>query len=153
MDLYWAIFTWMLFHTLIEKTRDIFYINKYKEIFNLIKSICDELPCPDCRRHAKGYLSNINIEHLTTRELFKRMLYDFHNNVNDRLGKSHYSYSDLIKYKNYNMSYILTHFRQFYSRQYGGILQLGLSSNKNKRIVVCNRVMNWFRANWSEFNH
>ena len=53
MELYWAIYTWMLFHTLIEKTDDVFYTNKYREIFNLIINVCNELPCIICRQHAK----------------------------------------------------------------------------------------------------
>ena len=153
MELYWAISTWILFHTLIEKTSDPFYINNYKEMFTLIKKICDELHCPICRKHASEYLNNININELLTKEMFKRMLYDFHNDVNKRLGKPHYSYSKLISYKNYDMSTVLINFRNFYCKSYGGILQLGLSSNKNNRVFVCNQVMNWFKIHWGEFNH
>jgi hypothetical protein len=153
MELYWALYTWMLFHALIEKSSEEFYKIKYKEIFNLIRSVCLELPCPVCRRHAIEYLKNINIQHLTTREMFREMLYNFHNNVNARLGKPLYGYNNLVTYNNYNMAHILVHFKRFFSRRYGGILQIGLSSNQNKRISVAINVMTWFKAHWSEFNH
>jgi hypothetical protein len=153
MELYWAIYTWMLFHTLIEKTDDMFYTNKYREIFNLIINVCNELPCIICRQHAKNYLNSINISQLTTREQFKRMLFDFHNNVNSRVGNPQYHYNNLLNYKNYNMSTILVNFRRFFSKPYGGVLQIGLQSNRYKRINVTNMVFQWFGEHWYQFNH
>ena len=56
-DLEWAISTWHLFHFIGEKISDKFYIENKEEIINMIKTICYNLPCPDCAGHATYYLN------------------------------------------------------------------------------------------------
>jgi hypothetical protein len=153
MRLYWAISTWMLFHVLIEKISDTFYLNKRYEIWKMLVLVCSELPCPICRSHAVQYLKNIDGSRLATRENFKRFMFDFHNDVNNRIGKPVIDYSQIDMYKNYTISTALTYFDKFYSKRYNGVLSIGLQSNMIERRVVLTKVVEWFRKYWGVLYH
>ena len=78
----WSIPTWTFFHTLAELINNTFYINNTGTILNLIKKICSNLPCPECRAHASLYMNRIRIDNVKTKEDFRMMLFTFHNSVN-----------------------------------------------------------------------
>ena len=56
----WSIPTWMLFHGLAEKIDEDYYKQNNKKVFDIINTICQNLPCPFCRVNATKYL-NINM--------------------------------------------------------------------------------------------
>ena len=60
-ELLWAVSTWQLFHTMIEKASEEFFIKNKNIFFEIIKNICNNLPCPDCAEHARYVMNNINI--------------------------------------------------------------------------------------------
>ena len=92
----------MLFHGMAEKIDETFYKNNKEEVLNIIKIICDNLPCPYCRQNASKYLK-INMRNIETKEDLKLFLYRFHNDVNKKLKKKHFSESILNKYKTINI--------------------------------------------------
>ena len=44
-----GLFLWMFFHGIAEKVDETYYKNNYKDIFGIIHTICQNLPCPYCR--------------------------------------------------------------------------------------------------------
>ena len=99
MSKIWSNPTWTFFHVFAEKVSEQFY-NRNRDIcLQIIKSICNLLPCPVCRVHATNYMRRINIRQLNTKNNFKRMLFVFHNHVNRRLRKPLFKEHELIKYK------------------------------------------------------
>ena len=86
-----------------------------EEVLNIIKIICDNLPCPYCRQNASKYLK-INMRNIETKEDLKLFLYRFHNDVNKKLKKKHFSESILNKYKTIN---ILQAYKWFDNKFYG----------------------------------
>ena len=57
--------------------------SKYKE---LVELVCELLPCMECRKHANIYLQANRLK-VTDRESLAMYLFNFHNEVNERLGK------------------------------------------------------------------
>ena len=98
MSKVWANPVWFFFHGLAEKVHEDFY-NKHKgACLNIVKSVCNILPCPLCRREATTYMSRITIHHIPTKEHFKQLLYDFHNYVNKKTRKRPFPKGGLEKY-------------------------------------------------------
>lgn len=56
---------------------------RYREFLTLLSQT---LPCKKCRRHFRTYLRR-SPPCLRTRQAFKKWMIDFHNWVNERLGK------------------------------------------------------------------
>ena len=55
----WSVPTWMFFHGIAEKVDETYYKNNYKDIFDIIRTICQNLPCPYCREHATDYCKTL----------------------------------------------------------------------------------------------
>ena len=56
----WGNATWYLFHTLAYKLKD----NRHDIVAIMVEyiiTICNQLPCPDCKEHALRYLKIRNI--------------------------------------------------------------------------------------------
>jgi hypothetical protein len=55
------------------------------------------MPCEQCRNHMTEYLRTVEWDKvLTTKETCMRFVWEFHNSVNQRLGKPLYSWDQLI---------------------------------------------------------
>lgn len=120
---FWGMPTWLLFHALAEKADEKKYAIHYKIFWEFIKDICGGLPCPYCQSHAVGYVSRIPLHNINTKEKLKMVLYDFHNSVNVRTGKSKESTSILEKYKSANLKKILELFINRFFVSYIGTRQ------------------------------
>ena len=102
MSRLWAPPTWYFFHTFAEKINPRFYQYNVKSCFSLIKQVCYNLPCPDCRYHATTYINKIHLRDVSTKEDLKFVLFTFHNFVNRRLGKPIFTWDQLELYKRAN---------------------------------------------------
>jgi hypothetical protein len=91
----WGPPIWFLFHTLAEKVKPSSFQSIRSQLLNTIYIICLNLPCPLCSAHAKEYMNRINFNSIQTKEDMKRMLFDFHNEVNKRKGFPIYSIFEL----------------------------------------------------------
>tara|TARA_Y100000385_G_scaffold132161_1_gene137434 strand:+ start:517 stop:960 length:444 start_codon:yes stop_codon:yes gene_type:complete len=114
-ELYWGKLTWGLFHTIAEKIQDPKELNKIK---NLIVTVCQNLPCPHCRDHAKTYLNKKSIQKLVqTSGDLKKYLWEFHNVVNVRTKKKIQPPEILQQYTNVHFMNLLnkwvTYFKVF----------------------------------------
>ena len=55
----WGPPIWIFFHTITTKVKDGLDVNVYKGLFRIIKTICKNLPCPECSSDATQFLSKI----------------------------------------------------------------------------------------------
>lgn len=94
----WGTPTWYLFHTLAEHIDEEFYRKNANMVCNFIKSVCANLPCQDCRKHAVQYTRvTLQQRYVPTKEALKQYLFDFHNSVNMRTRKPKFTNYDLYK--------------------------------------------------------
>lgn len=146
---HWGPPVWALFHTMIEKVNEESFQIIGPQMFNLIKQICQYLPCPDCANHATIFLNKVNAKTILTKINFKMMLFTFHNAVNKKKGYPIYNSSDLEKYSTYNLPEVFQAFAQTYNKKVGN-LKLMTESMGRKRTLIF--VSAWFKQNHQHFN-
>tara|TARA_B100000902_G_scaffold387330_1_gene431257 strand:+ start:3518 stop:3973 length:456 start_codon:yes stop_codon:yes gene_type:complete len=117
----WGNITWYLFHTLSYKLK---YDNEenIKNLFKIIKDICNNLPCVICKNHANVFLSRVNYNNLKTKENLINLMFIFHNEVNEKNNTSIFTknqHDDL--YKKANTSLIIKYFIKIWSFKEGYI--------------------------------
>jgi hypothetical protein len=136
----WGKPTWYLFHTLAEKVKeDAFPLIKH-ELFNIIKIICINLPCPICATHAKNYIENIQIYSITNKEQFKDMLFQFHNTVNVRKNYPEFPKDQLSIYSSANLENITKYFMMSFKDKSRNVRMI---SNEMFRNMVLTQVSKW----------
>jgi hypothetical protein len=79
-----------------------------KRMSAFIEALPVLLPCKDCSEHAKEYLSNHSVcDAVKNRQSLYTFLWNFHNHVNERLGKPQISLKDSLKiYNRGNSAYL-----------------------------------------------
>jgi len=143
----WGPPIWTLFHVLAEKINENAYPFFVKQLFDVIKMICSALPCPECTQDAIIFLGKIKLQDLKTKNDFKNMIYIFHNHVNVKKRKPLYNYSNLEKYKKYNIINVLNRFISVYHTR--GNMNL-LAESFRRQLIVKN-IKNWFNRNFRIF--
>lgn len=98
----WGGITWVFLHTLSYKVHPEHYRQTKNELWDHIKQLCSNLPCPDCASHAMQYLKKIKTPE--TKEQLIRLLVDFHNVVNRRIGKPAFPIQAIDKYATVDLS-------------------------------------------------
>ena len=107
----WGQPVWFFFHTIAEKVKPESFAIIRMELFQLVTSICKNLPCPTCSQHAATYLANTNINTIQTKDQLIDFFYTFHNDVNKRKGFSQFPRELLQeKYSKANTLNIVNHF-------------------------------------------
>ena len=95
----WGNATWYLFHTLAQKLKPEFK-SEVPILFSHIVTICNNLPCPDCQKHAQQVIQRANKALITdSRENLIEYLWLFHNSVNKRIKQPEYPKESLDLYK------------------------------------------------------
>lgn len=62
------------------------FVQYRDELLHVVRSIGNNLPCPDCARHATQFLGKVDVRGLYSKDQFRRFLCEFHNEVNRRKG-------------------------------------------------------------------
>jgi len=93
----WTNYTWYVIHTVclnayLRQKEFQENIDYYKKFLSLLQQ---ELPCPECSEHCYEYLRNNRIDEKTDMHLWAT---NFHNNVNERLGKKKFSPSETKRF-------------------------------------------------------
>ena len=145
----WGKTTWVFLHTLAEKINDDFYIKNRHTILDMVRKICYNLPCPFCVSHASMYINNVSIKNIPDKKSFGKMLFDFHNSVNNRRGEPFYPYNKLIEYQKVNMEMALRNFSAIYGKRYSRMLRVGMSSTEKRRAKLTYSIVQWCRSNWN----
>ena len=145
----WGEPTWFLFHTLAEKIKPEYYQEIQPELLNLIYTICSNLPCPTCAKHATQYLNAINFKTLSTKESLKLMLFRFHNEVNKRKGIVEFPIEQLsVKYSAANTVNIIHNFMPHFEDKSGN---MKLIADNLYRSRVALQIRAWFNKNIGYF--
>jgi len=108
--------TWLFFHTLIANIPESQYVAK--DVLSQIKAVCAVLPCPDCAAHATAYLSKIEPKHVPFKEDFRRMLWTFHNSVNQRTHKPAFAFDKLSIYSRTTLRKIFDVFAEKFTKRH-----------------------------------
>lgn len=93
----WGPPVWFFFHTLAEKVHESKFEDLKADIMDIIRSVCNTLPCPICAEHATNYMKKIHDSSIQTKDDLKLMLFQFHNEVNKRKGYQEFPLSELNK--------------------------------------------------------
>jgi hypothetical protein len=145
----WGEPTWFLFHTLAEKIKPEYYPEIQKELLNIIYTICSNLPCPNCAKHATEYLNAMNFNTLTTKDSLRIMLYNFHNAVNRRKGFPEFPYEELSKkYSAANTVNIIYNFMPYFEDKVGSIRLIADNLHRSR---VALQLRAWFNKNIGAF--
>ncbi len=143
----WGEPTWWFLHTVAHKVVD--FPKVRSGLLNIIYQTCVNLPCPVCAKHAKTYLDGINFNTIQTKEDLKRVLFVFHNVVNERKGVPLFPADELdAKYSTANTRNIFNNFiRHFQDRNRSP----GLIADDLFRAKLAREFVGWFNANGSFF--
>jgi len=146
----WGEPVWFLFHTLAHKVKDAEFANIKNELFANIVSICYNLPCPKCAKHATEYMKKINIHSIQTKEDLKKMLFVFHNNVNREKGYPMFEFDKLDeKYEKANTKNIIYHFiNQFNVKDFN----VNMINSNLQRNMFLNKFKVWLSQNIQHFD-
>ena len=112
----WGPAIWYFFHGIAEKISPDKFQDQKSNLFYILNIVCDNLPCPDCSQHAVAELKKININNITSQDIYKQLLLEFHNRVNTRLNKPIFTREELDnKYKFVNLYSIMHNFNIAYN--------------------------------------
>ena len=148
-NVYWGEPTWTFFHTLIEKIKDEEYNTEKKHILQLIKNICNNLPCPDCKKHASKYLSKVTIRHVETQDMFKNLLFTFHNDVNKRTRTQVEQEQILDQYKEKILKDVFINFVRVFSKP---VHNNRLMMDCMKRNILMKKIVSYIQDNFHKYN-
>lgn len=140
----WGEPTWFFLHCLAERVHESSFDKIRGSMINLIVQLCNNLPCPECSKHASEYLKKINFQTITTKTQLKRMLWEFHNNVNERKGYAFFPLSGLSQYEKADFPKIVTDFFYHYKKRH---YSMRLISDNMHRKDIAKNIENWLRQN------
>ena len=136
----WGPYVWQLFHSLAEMIHEDAFVKHRKEIVNIIKQICQTLPCNYCARHAKEYTRRLFPHHLRSKEQLKQYLFDFHNVVNKKTLKSKFTNFEI--YKKINLKQVIINFNIIFSKRTSRVSGFTDIITRKKIIKNLNEFMN-----------
>ena len=145
----WGEPTWFLFHTLAQKVREETFQVIRTELLNIIYTICNNLPCPDCAKHATVYMNGINFASIQSKEQLKDLLFTFHNEVNKRKSIPLFNRGDLdAKYNVANLVPIIQNFMKHFRDKHASIHMIANDLHR-KRLSI--KLSEWFQSNLNYF--
>jgi hypothetical protein len=147
----WGEPTWTLFHTLAQKIDENHFSQLSKELFDLIKTICHTLPCPDCSMHASQYVAKVNWSGIRSKRDLIAVLWEFHNEVNKRKGYAAFPFEKLEgSYGGRNTVEVIRVFMFHYEDKNSKGPNSAIAS-KFHRQRVASRLKVWFNQNIQAF--
>ena len=107
----WGNTVWYLFHSLIYKIKESHFNEVKDDFIYVVKTICANLPCPECSADANNELNKVQFDNINSKEEVKLLLFNFHNHVNKKLNKPIFKLSQLDdKYSKANIKVIYNNF-------------------------------------------
>jgi hypothetical protein len=146
----WGEPTWLFFHTLAEKVKPEYFQEVRVDLLNIIYTICTNLPCPDCAKHATSYMNSINFKTIATKDGLRFMLHRFHNDVNVRKGYAVFPIEQLqAKYASANTINIIHYFMPFFEDKHASIRMIADDMHRSR---VALQLKAWFNKNIGYFD-
>ena len=148
-EMLWGAPTWFLLHTLAEKVKDDSFNSIRNDLFEMIRTICSNLPCPKCSNHAIEYMKYINFNSITNKRELQLFLFQFHNDVNKRKSVPLFEKDELSeKYSKANTINIIHNFFHFFKDRSRNVNMISLNLYR-ERIIKDLRL--WFQQNIQHF--
>jgi hypothetical protein len=145
---YWGPSTWVFMHTLAAKIKeDSFPLIGPKLIITLIQ-ICNNLPCPDCAKHAKEFWSKVKVVNIKNKSDLVNLLFVFHNMVNKRRNVKGFKYENLKYYETKNV--IETY--NIFSRNFNTRGNMNLINESFHRNMMIASLKKWIMTNINHFD-
>lgn len=91
----WGPVIWKLLHLLVYRVKDKDFDSVRVPLIQILGRICDNLPCPECSRHALSALKQVRVEHTRTKKELIEKISVIHNMANKRLGKPLFEMSQM----------------------------------------------------------
>lgn len=149
-EMLWGEPTWFFFHTIAEKIKEEYFNELRLELFNFVKLICANLPCPDCAKHATSYMNKINFDNIVNKEQLKILFFKFHNEVNSKKKYELFDFSDLDdKYSNAITINIIKNFYYHYSKKN---FNVRMDTSNYQRMVLLKQLRSWLEKHYYCFN-
>ncbi len=139
----WGNPTWIFLHTIAAKINEEQFSKNKEILIDIIKSICYNLPCPECSKHAIEFLNTVHFQNITKKQDLIEILYVFHNQVNKNLRKPEFIEEKLELYNSNDIIETLNTFLKSYNMRLPSAL-MNLSFRRNK---VSNKVKEYFSKN------
>lgn len=144
----WGPPTWIFLHTLVSNIKKERFNVLGKELFFIIKRICNNLPCPECSFHATSFLSRIPESKIVSKESLINTMYIFHNTVNERKNKPQYNFENITTYQNKNIVLEYNNFVKVFNTKGN----LNMISQSFQRQLLLKNVRNWIIKNIKHFD-
>ena len=144
----WGEPTWYFLHCFAEKVNEDSFSQLRGPMINLIIQLCSNLPCPDCSRDASAYLKKINFQTITTKMGLKRLLWEFHNYVNEKKGYSLFPLTGLSQYEKANFIKVINDFLYHYKKRHYSIRLI--TDNLHRKDTAKN-IEIWLKGNMVHF--
>lgn len=135
----WGAPTWTFLHTLVEQFKESSFRAMRQDLFRIIFTICTNLPCPICSKHAQEYLGKININSIQTKQDMIHMMFAFHNEVNKRKSVAPFPIDGLNKYSYGNYKAITNNFMVFFQEKTRNIHLIADEMYRQRNIAIVKR--------------
>ena len=143
----WGNNIWYLFHSIAHKIKEDRFEFHKNNLFFIIKTICNTLPCPDCSKDATNMLNKIDYNSIKNKNDFKMFLFNFHNAVNAKLNKPQFSYVSLdSKYHNVNINALYYNLNVIYNINTNIPQLMSSSFHKNLSFPKIQEALNAIRS-------
>ena len=144
-EMLWGEPTWFLFHTLAEKIKPEYFNTLRNKLFGFIKSICNNLPCPDCAKHATQYMNRINFNAIVNKEQLKLLLFKFHNEINENKKYQQFEFTDLDS--KYSSAITINIVRNFFVHFSKKNFSVRLDTSNYQRTLLLKEFRTWLEKN------
>jgi len=144
----WGNPTWVFLHTIAAKIHKEHFSKNKELLIDIVKSICYNLPCPECSKHAIEFLNTVHFQNITKKEDLIEILYVFHNQVNKNLRKAEFREEKLEVYNSKDITETLIIFLKSYNMRLPSAL-MNLSFRRNE---VSKKVKEYFSKNKELFS-
>lgn len=151
MSKIWGPSCWYLFHGLASKVKEEEFEKIKLSLWANIVDICNNLPCPDCRKHAMDTISKTNKQNiLKSKRNLELFLFDFHNMVNTRKGYKILTIQEYdTMYKNANIQLIIYNFINVFNQS---TRNSRLMTETLHRQLFMNNFVKWININKTSFS-
>lgn len=144
-EMLWGEPTWFLFHTLAEKIKPQYFNTLRNKLFGFIKSICNNLPCPDCAKHATQYMNKINFDAIVNKEQLKLLLFKFHNEINSKKKYKLFEFTNLDS--KYSSAITINIVRNFFVHFSKKNFSVRLDTSNYQRTLLLKEFRFWLEKN------
>lgn len=127
----WGKHIWNLLHIITFRIKEENFTTAKPVLVFLIKTICSNLPCPECAMHSTNLLKLVNFDKIITKHELVLLIFNFHNTINIKLKKPTYKFTDMNIYNDMNIHSIYYNFTKVYYNSINTPQMMQYNFNKN----------------------